>query len=160
LLSIGVEVVQIWVPGRYSSANDVIFNSLGALVGGALAHSSSVLLTPPPRLARRLAVGAALVATTVVAATAVLLQPSFPFTMYFGGWTHKFGHLEWYRGRLLDASIGGLAIPASAISYSGEVRRRLLAEAPLHLSLLAGPPPPGLAPLLSLHDENSVEVLL
>ena len=40
------------------------------------------------------------------------------------------------------------------------MRRCLLAKAPLHVSVLAGPPPPGLAPLLSLHDEKSVEILL
>lgn len=37
LLSLGVELAQIWVPGRDSSAIDLICNGSGGLIGGAIA---------------------------------------------------------------------------------------------------------------------------
>ena len=39
LLSLGIEVIQAWLPGRDSSYIDVFFNTLGAAAGLLLAES-------------------------------------------------------------------------------------------------------------------------
>jgi hypothetical protein len=67
---------------------------------------------------------------------------------------------RWFRGRLLDASVGGLQVPPVAIPHSAELRGRLLAGASLSVHALAGPPVPALVPLMSLHDQDQREVVL
>jgi VanZ family protein len=39
LLSLGLEFLQLWIPGRYCSMLDVVLNGMGAFLGGALAFA-------------------------------------------------------------------------------------------------------------------------
>jgi VanZ like family len=146
LLSCGVETAQFVIPGRDPSLSDVLFNTLGMALGIALARSAPTWWQPGPRLADVLAIAGALGATSVLAVTGVLLGPSLPENTYYGEWTQRFGHLEWYGGRVLEASLEGLEIPSGVIARSTEVRQLLLAEATIHVRARAGPRPPGLAP--------------
>jgi glycopeptide antibiotics resistance protein len=68
--------------------------------------------------------------------------------------------LRWYPGRVLDASLDGLAISAGASAESGELRERLLSGVPLRVHAVAGPPVPAQAPLVTLHDRFRHEILL
>jgi hypothetical protein len=97
---------------------------------------------------------------SLLALTGVLLAPSFPEDVYYGGWTPRFGHLEWYGGRVLQASVDGLEIPPVALATSPQVREQLLADAAIHVLARAGPPPSALAPLFTIHDQHQREILL
>lgn len=82
-LSFCVEAAQFVIPGRDPSVSDLVFNSLGALLGAAVVCARDWWLRPPPRVAGRLCMLSAAAAATALTATAVLLTPSFPDTVYF-----------------------------------------------------------------------------
>lgn len=94
LFSLTIEITQFVIPGRDPSLQDICSNTLGTLLGFAVAHS---FLGPPlarilggcrqiweqwkrpnPRLANGLVCGAILVSTGVFALTGWLLRPAFP----------------------------------------------------------------------------------
>jgi hypothetical protein len=153
-LSAAIEFAQmVWIPGRDSNPSDFIFNSLGGLLGGLIALTAPWWLTAPGRRRRRLA--AALLATTTVALTAaaVLLAPHLPERTYFGQWTPRLDNLEWYRGQVLDARIGGVPIPSTRFDDSEALRTLLRNEAPIEVVVVAGPPVTGLAPIFSIADD-------
>jgi hypothetical protein len=111
-------------------------------------------------LADILGIVGALGAASILALTGVLLGPSFPEDTYYGGWTPRVGHLEWYGGRVLQASLDGLDIPPGVLASSPQVRQQLLADAAIHVLARAGPRPLGLAPLFTIVDRHQREILL
>ncbi len=74
-MSLGVEVAQLWIPGRDPALGDLLFNTLGAAAGVALARSRAAWLRPHRRAAGRLSLAWAAVVWIAVAATGVLLAP-------------------------------------------------------------------------------------
>ena len=160
ILSFGVETAQFAILGRDPSLSDLLSNTLGTALGIALVSSASTWWRPGPRMAQVLSVSAAIGTASVLVLTGILLRPSFPDETYYGGWTPRFGHLEWYGGRLVAASLDGLEIPSGVVARSADVRRHLLSGATLHVRAHAGPPPPGLAPLLTIHDRHQREIIL
>ena len=160
LLSLSVETAQFAIPGRDPSLSDVLFNTLGVAFGIALARSSSIWWRPRPHAAGVLSIMAALGTASLITLTGILLGPAFPEDLYYGGWTPHFGHLEWYGGRVLQASLDGLAIPPGVLANSPQVRQKLRASAAVQVRAFAGPPPPGLAPLFTIHDGHQREILL
>jgi len=158
--SLSLETAQFVIPGRDPSLSDVLFDTLGTALGIALARSTSLWWRPKPRVAEILSIAGALVMGSVLALTGLLLGPSFPEDTYYGGLAPRFGHLEWYGGRVLEVTLDGLEIPSGVIASSAEVRQRLVSEATIHVRARAGPRPPGLAPLFTIHDGNQREILL
>src|SRR5262245_3225591 len=160
LLSSGVEIAQSVIPGRTSSLSGIMFNTLGTTIGIALVWLASRWWPPRPPVADVLSIALTLGAGSVLAVTGGLLRPAFPDDTYYGGLAHRFGHLEWYGGRVLQASIDGMEISPGGLAASREIRRRLLSGATMHVRAQAGPRPPGLAPLLTIHDGHQREILL
>lgn len=160
LLSFAVETAQFVIPGRDPSLSDLLFNTFGTMVGIVLARSASAWWRPKPRMADALAIASTVGTGLVVAMTGFLFCPSFPVDTYYGGLTPRFGHLEWYGGRVLGASVGGLEIRSGLIAESAEVRRLLLSGATIRVQAYAGPQRPGLAPLFAIDDGHQREILL
>jgi len=160
MLSGAIEIAQLGVPGRVASFEDVLSDALGAIAGWVLQRTALIWVRPDPKVAGWFALATASMASAVLGGTGLLLQPSFPPTKYFGGWTHEFGHLLVYHGQVLEASLGGAGIPPGPIPHSVELRSRLVAGETLRVRAVAGSPVAGLAPLLSIHDEHQHEVLL
>ena len=160
LLSCGVETAQLVIPGRDPSLSDVLFNTIGTALGIAVARSTSMGWRPGPRVADILGAVGALGAASIIVLTGVLIRPSFPEDTYYGGWTPRVGHLEWYGGRVLQASLDGLEIPPGVLANSPQVRQQLLADAATHVLARAGPRPLGLAPLFTIVDQHQREILL
>jgi len=148
------------IPGRDQSLSDVLFNTLGTALGVALAHFALAVWRPTPRPADVLSIAGALGAASILALTGVLVGPSFPEDTYYGGWTPRVGHLEWYGGRVLQASLDGLEIPPGVLASSPQVRQQLLADAATRVLARAGPRPLGLAPLFTIVDGHRREILL
>src|SRR5690606_5692349 len=109
--SSGIEVTQIWIPGRDSNPADLIINVLGAAVGVGITRAAPYWLRPTQRLRIGLAGLVMSTSLTTLFAAAALLAPDLPPTRYFGQWTPKFEQLEWYHGEILEASLGSLPIP-------------------------------------------------
>lgn len=160
LLSLGIEIAQLAIPGRDSSLSDVISNASGSVLGWlAVTHGLRVLALRP-RAATVLTAAAAALPSLMVAVTGELFRPDFPRTQYYGGWTPDFGHMAHYRGRVLSARIADVPIPEGPLRNSDAVRTLLRAGAALQLRVALGPPVARLAPLLSINDGAQREILL
>ena len=161
LLSAGIEALQVSViPGRDASLGDLFTNTAGTAVGIALARTAPRWLAPRDRMRGQLSLVAALGAVLLMGLTGFLLQPSFPHTRYYGQWTPDLGHIEWYRGQVLDASVGGIQTPSWRLNASDSVRALLGRGAEIHVVALAGPPVPALGPLFSIYDHLRREIVL
>ncbi len=160
LLSCAIEGAQLLVPGRDPSIGDVLSNTLGTGAGVGLVRSARFWLAPDDRVAARLAAAAALVVGTVFLTTGLLLSPSFPRSSYWGQWTANLGHLEWYRGRVLSATVGSVPVPSGQLKDSDAVRRLLIRGDSIAVRALAGPPISALGPLFSIYDGEQREIIL
>jgi hypothetical protein len=76
LLSTAVELAQTMVPGRDPALSDIIFNSLGAMVGAVIARNPRTWYAPGEMASRILTAASILTAALVMTGTAVLLSPS------------------------------------------------------------------------------------
>jgi len=161
LLSGGVELAQLAIPGRYSTLGDFVTNSAGTGLGLILARARlTVLLRPAPRVGRLLATAWTTLVVAGLVAAALLFQPSIPRRPLYGQWTHDLGRYEVYGGRVLGAWIGGRAAPDGRLKASGPMRDSLQRGTPIRVRFAAGPPPPDLAPIFSVYDDHQKEVLL
>ena len=160
LLSSGIELAQLVIPGRDPSLGDVCFNTLGATVGQVGARVAWQWVVPEDRTAARLSAGASVLAVFLFGLTAALLAPTFPSSTYHVRWTHALPELEWYHCRVLQAALGPLPLRSNDFLESRAVRPLLLAGVPIRLEAIAGPQAPGLGQLLSIHDEHHHEIVL
>ncbi len=157
-LSGGIETAQLWMPGRYTSLGDLLANGLGAAIGAVLLGTGTFSLRAPPS-ARRQIVLTALVATVWIG-TALAFRPSLPERDYYGQWTAQLGYYGNYGGRVLSATIGEQPAPSRRLGSSAAARLGLLAGDTVAVTVVAGPPPPRLAPIFSIYDDQQEEVLL
>jgi hypothetical protein len=74
-LSTAIEMTQIFVPGRDPALSDILFDTLGTIVGGLVARRPQVWLFPESRSSRILASVATVLAGAVMTATVLLLSP-------------------------------------------------------------------------------------
>ncbi len=155
LLSVAIEVAQLWIPGRESTLGDIAANTLGGALGAGVAS-----WWPRRRRSPRGAAVAVAAALLAIAAGGVALHPYFPPTRYFGQWTPELGQFGVYRGRVLSAEIGTLALPSWELPDSRAARARLRAGDRVLVRAVAGPPTERLAPLFAIADDRAREILL
>jgi len=162
LLSAGVEFAQLYIPGRDPSLGDIVFNTVGSGLGAVLVATAPFWLLPARPRRSQLSRAAAVAAAALCYLTGWLLAPALPERQYFALWTPNLGHLEWYRGRVWEASIGDLQIPTGPLRNSSAVRDLLLAPEgfSLRVRALAGPRTAALGALVALYDETEREILL
>ena len=160
LTSCVIEFSQLYLPGRDASVGDVLFNTLGALLGMLAVRTLSRWSYPESRAASRACLGAALIAVSCFTLTGYLLQPVLPPTTYFGQWTPILGHLEPYRGRIVSARIGGLELPSRQLADSDRFRALMMGGTALEVMSVAGPAPRALAPIFSVADHLQREMIL
>jgi hypothetical protein len=160
LLSAAIELAQLWIPGRQSSLSDVISNALGTGLGSALPIAWMRLVGRAQGNGTWLTLGAASLAAVIATGTGLLLRPVFPDSVYYGQWTPNLRNLAWYRGRVLEARLGPIAIPSTRMDSAHSIARLLASGAPVRVRAIAGPPVRRLAPLLSVYDDAQREIFL
>jgi len=160
LVSVGIEVGQLWVPGRDPSASDIITNGAGAVLGAVSLRWFAAWVAPPRTMAVRLSVAAALCACAIWWATGWLVVPSMAAAEYWGQWTPTFGSLEPYGGNVTAAWVGGMPVPSHRVADSVTLRRHLVDQAPIDVALKVGRPPRRLSPIFSVADAESRRILL
>jgi hypothetical protein len=138
LLSTGIEIAQLWVPGRNPNPADTLFNTLGAAAGVALAGTSGWWLHA--RGARRWRLGAAALSAVLgtILGSGWLLGPTYPDATYYGQWTPEHEWLPGHPGRVLEARLGSRHIPSVRLEDGVGVRESLQAGDPLALHAVVG----------------------
>jgi hypothetical protein len=157
-LSLSIELLQVWIPGRDPSLGDMVFNTAGGATGVLVgwAVSGGALLRHLRPASFTLGAGAGL----VLVGTGWLVQPSLPDTTYYGQWTPELGHFAPYEGTVSLVRIGGASVPSWRVADPADIRQRLLARDPLEVRFTVGPAPARLAPVFSIHDQHRSEVVL
>ncbi len=156
LLSAFVEFIQQWLPGRDPSLGDILTNSTGAAVGLALAAWPRLWI----RASGWLSLAAGVLAALGLFAGGLLLRPDFSSHIHNAQWTQRVDKLEWYRGTVLDATLGTMEIPNHRIAQPAAVAALLKAGAPVRVRLVTGPPVQSLSSLFSIFDSGWNEVFL
>lgn len=159
-LSAAIEVAQLWIPGRFSTVGDLVFNSAGVALGGAIGWAwSRGLFRPAAPWSRRLAIGWAFVLWASLTGGALLLRPAVPARPLYGQWTAEMDGLELYRGRVLEARVAGIEARDGLLERSARIGAALEREGPVSVRFVAGPPPPGPAPIFSIYDDRQRRIL-
>jgi hypothetical protein len=119
-----VETLQIGViVGRDANVGDLLMNSIGGMVGIALAATWRRWLTPGPRAARRLARAGAAAWLAILAGTAWGLQRNAPAGDYLGNMPPGDERYSVYRGQVVASTVGGQPIPTGPITDVAALRR-------------------------------------
>jgi hypothetical protein len=156
----GIELAQVFIPGRDASLGDLIANCAGCGLGFLLLATARLWLHPTESLARRLALGAALATAAVILLTGAMLQPQFTDSTYYGQWTPRLRHLERYRGTVLEATVGNLPLPSGRVASTSTIVGLLRRGSPIHVQAVAGPPTDRVSALFSIADADRNMIVL
>ena len=126
--TVTVETLQYWIPGRDTSLGDVITNSSGAFIGALCADIWRVVLLPSRRAATRFAYGWTLCWVALLTVSAELAHVSLPRTAYWGQWKPELLHHDYFPGKVLSSTAGGLQAPEAISIPNEDVRRRLSSD--------------------------------
>jgi hypothetical protein len=145
-----VELAQVRIPGRDSALQDLILNGLGGLSGFWLARRG--LGAWGTRTV------AAVAAVAWLAPLALLVPKSTPNDLY-GLWTPRLGRMALYDGRIIEASLGPLAIPSHRVDEKRALDSLVVHRAMLHVLLEVGGQPGSTAPVFQINDGHRQDVM-
>lgn len=156
-----IELLQAFViPGRDAGMSDVISNTIGGGLGAAVGGLWWRILLPGRRHAQALAWAGAGLVVIVMASSAYFLRPSWPATPWWGQWQPLHLHTARFQGKLIDARIAGLPIPAESLRQAPRIREALRSGAPLETTVITAGSTATIAPILRLaFDDNEVAMV-
>ena len=157
-VSFGVEVAQLWIPGRHSTLIDFASNSSGAALGAALSGRRDWWLSPSNRLGPQLASLWAGFISSVLLIFALIMQPSVTDGPLYAQWTPVLGTLEAYSGEILQATVGEIEVGHGGLERVDELRASLYGAPTIRVRYIVGEPPTALAPILRLVDDVGNEL--
>ena len=157
MLSASIELAQLVIPGRDPAPPDLLFNTLGGMIGYAAGGHLAGLLRPSPRGAERLAIAWSIAFALTVAATGWLTAPSPPPGPYVGQWTPEIAGDPPLSGRVLEARIGQLPVGDGALGPEAAVQRALARADPLSVEWIVGWRMSGAAPLVRIVGRDGAE---
>jgi VanZ family protein len=147
-LAVGIESIQGFIPGRFSTISDAFANALGAGVGAWLWHRRSALRHPPP--AASLAGGAAPMIACL--AMAFFVHPVFPTDRTWrADWTPDLATR--YRGRVSAAHLGTYFLKPGAVVVPADVIPTLAGPVDLSATVVVGRTPTRRAVVIRLYDD-------
>jgi hypothetical protein len=156
-ISTGIEIAQIFIPGRFTTVRDIITNGLGAGVGAVF----YLVMAHGVRTGSRLVLAAAAALPVIaVAVTGWLMQPVSTDGKYFGHWVPERRHYAPWNGRVLGLEVDGLPVSSGPLNNTDAVRTALEAGRPVHLRFVQGDPPPSLSAIFHIVDDSRREVLM
>jgi VanZ family protein len=154
-LSVGIELAQLLIPGRYPGASDTAANAAGAALGYLVVRQSGSWLVPEPTLARRLMVGAGLLVAFALGASGWLLEPSLTEGQYYVHAPPDVIGLDRYTGEIRDIELDGRPLGKNEISGSERVRDALRGDFELSFVAAGGSFPGPRTGLLMITDASS-----
>lgn len=160
-LSVTIETVQFFfIPGRDATLGDVLTNTIGGAVGFAVANNAAIWLRTAPRTAAILGVGWCAVWLAIQAISSFAFAPSIPDSKYYGQIARQLGDFAVFPGRVLEATIGNIAITDAQLRDVDSVGRRLLAGATVSATVLPAGPTNDIAPIVRVADDEQREIVL
>lgn len=150
LCSALVEATQIAIPGRDANITDVIANTAGTWLG-AVAFPSARRATAPRHVALITVIPG--IPAAAFAITAALTRPAPPEGTLYGQWTPNLAQLEWYRGRVLHAALGTIAIEVGRLDGQDAIRAAVNRGEPVIVGAIAGPAPRREATLFAVAND-------
>ena len=161
-LSALIETAQFFViPGRDSTIGDVVTNTLGGALGFAIGRYAQVWLRPSPRIARFFAAGWAMIWLAIQVISSFGFAVMLPDSQYYGQIARALGkNLAVFPGRVLNASVGDVQIPNTALSDHGKVRQLLLDGATVFATVIPSGRTSEIAPIVRIADPKRNEIVL
>jgi hypothetical protein len=159
--TITVELLQLAIPGRDTSLSDVITNSTGAFIGIICADIWRVVLLPSRRVATQLAWGWTLLWALVLTVSAELAHISLPNTTAWGVWRPELLHHDYFSGKVLEATAGGLRTPNAISATSADVRRRLSSDSVVvEATIVGGLVTTPVSAIATVYDYNRSQIFM
>lgn len=159
-----IEALQFYVvPGRESDLSGIISNTIGGLVGVAIADLRAHLVAPDVRVARRVAIGVAAVVCALAEVVQRGLAPSLPHSIYYEQVAPDLGMFDVYRAPVITPTFDGAPFREGRLSAdSGDLMRVSLLDgrASIRVAIRSGPVPLRLAPIISVFDQRHHEIFL
>ena len=159
-LAAAIELAQFAIPGRASSPDDVLANTLGAGLGLALVRTAPRWLTPDAAAARRLERLALSLWLANLVASAWLTAPALTPGPWFAHWNPALGSLVPYPGRLAEATLAGEPLPHGTLGDAPAARAALAAGEPLRVRLVSSGPSAGFEGIFLISDAADRELAL
>jgi hypothetical protein len=163
-LTVAIESVQAFLPGRNPLLVDVLANAAGAGLGlllvGALLRERRPTERASPGPWPSLALVAWAVSAAILGGTAWAFQLDPPDPPHVLQVQAELGHLAVYEGRVTDVYLDEEDLEPGTYPDPEGLEARLLGGSTLMVEFEAGPPPPGIAPLFSIYTRAQREVLL
>ena len=142
LISTGIELLQLALPGRFSNPWDIASNATGALLGGVLWRERRRWLRPSKPLALGLGLGFGAAIGLSGLAVGWLRLPFIEELRIDSYWTPDFRYLSRYQGEVTGAAMNGIRLPHGRLAHGGPIREALSGEFDLRVIGRVGPEPP------------------
>lgn len=157
-LSLGIELFQLTLPGRFSSLADIVANTLGTGLGATI-YGTGAILARGTLFSRAAGVAAAVCSASLVFLGGWLAEPSPTEPAYYGQWTPHFGAGTRYPGQVLAAELNGELFPNRRLPDELNTPSILLTDWRLEGHVQKGESPRSVASVLSIFDANQDEIL-
>jgi hypothetical protein len=152
LLSTGIELLQLALPGRFSNPWDIASNTTGALLGAVLWRERRWWLRPPAPLALGLALATGAAIGLSGLTVGWLRLPFIEELRIDAHWTPDFYYLNRYEGEVTGAAMNGIRLPHGRLAHGGPIREALSGQFDLRVIGRAGPEPPRPGVLFQITD--------
>jgi len=160
-ISLLVETTQFFfIPGRDATLGDLLTNTLGAALGFAILRSSRRWLLPSQKRVAFLALAWAVFWLTIQLVSAFGLAPSISGTTFYGEIAPELGNFDRFRGRVIDANVGGVTIRDALLTDVDLAGHRFSPKDLVSVTVVPANPTTGIAPILRLADVEQREMLL
>lgn len=157
-LSTTIELLQLFIPGRWPTLRDVLSNAAGCGLGALVYVRASGVGRQRSRFA---IVGAVALPSIAVVISGLLFAPAVTEESIHSQWTPTLGQYETWTGTLVGASVGSIPIPSGQLrSDVSAVRETLRRMAPIHIVAMGGKPSSTLAPIVALADAKRNHLLM
>lgn len=160
-LSFLIEVLQLIIPGRITSVDDVIANTLGAAIGFVLAGHLRAILAPNARQAAWGSAAAGTFSLVVLWGTLWMFEPAPTEHVFWGQFAPVLGQFGFFDGTVLEASVGDQPLRNGRLANTDAVRQELLKDSvTVRVVARGGSSAHLLAPIVSIFDRRHNEIML
>jgi hypothetical protein len=160
-LTFVIEVLQLVIPGRITSIDDLVANTVGGLLGFALGGRIHSIAAPAPRQAAAAVLAAGAATLVVLWGTLWLFEPAPTRHAYWGQFSPRLGQFGYFDGTVIEARVDDQSLRNGRLPNTDAVRERLRRDSVTVRAVVhGGGEAHRLAPVVSIFDGRHNEVML